>query len=111
LCDAVTGREGSQALLEEAEHAGLFLIPLDEVHATAKAQDRGDGLIETGALRALPPPPAMRDARRSVWIEVAYRDQEQPEVAHLGQQPVQGGLIGDWAADDGFLLVAARGRP
>ena len=26
---------------------------LDRLHATAKAQDRGDGLIETGALRAL----------------------------------------------------------
>jgi LuxR family transcriptional regulator, maltose regulon positive regulatory protein len=33
LCDAVTGREGSQALLEEAERAGLFLIPLDEVRS------------------------------------------------------------------------------
>ena len=31
LCDAVTDREGSQALLEQAEQAGLFLIPLDEV--------------------------------------------------------------------------------
>jgi LuxR family maltose regulon positive regulatory protein len=31
LCDAATGREGSQALLEEAERAGLFLIPLDEL--------------------------------------------------------------------------------
>ena len=31
LCDAVTGREGSQALLEQAERAGLFLIPLDAV--------------------------------------------------------------------------------
>jgi len=31
LCDAVTGRDGSQALLEAAERAGLFLIPLDEV--------------------------------------------------------------------------------
>ncbi len=31
LCDAVTGGEGSQALLEEAERAGLFLVPLDEV--------------------------------------------------------------------------------
>ena len=31
LCDAVTGRVGSQALLEEAERSGLFLIPLDEV--------------------------------------------------------------------------------
>jgi LuxR family maltose regulon positive regulatory protein len=31
LCDAVTGRPGSQALLEEAERAGLFVAPLDEV--------------------------------------------------------------------------------
>ncbi|HYB46634.1 MAG TPA: hypothetical protein VED20_04645 [Streptosporangiaceae bacterium] len=31
LCDAVTGRDGSQVLLERAERAGLFLVPLDEV--------------------------------------------------------------------------------
>jgi len=31
LCDAVTGRPGSQALLEQAERAGLFVAPLDEV--------------------------------------------------------------------------------
>lgn len=29
LCDAVTGRDDSQALLEQVERAGLFLIPLD----------------------------------------------------------------------------------
>ena len=31
LCDAVTGRPGSQVLLEQVERAGLFLVPLDEV--------------------------------------------------------------------------------
>jgi LuxR family maltose regulon positive regulatory protein len=31
LCDAVTGRTGSQAMLHHIERAGLFLIPLDEV--------------------------------------------------------------------------------
>ena len=31
LCDAVTGRPGSQSLLEQVERAGLFLLPLDEV--------------------------------------------------------------------------------
>ena len=31
LCDAVTGRAGSQALLDQVERAGLFLVPLDEV--------------------------------------------------------------------------------
>ncbi len=31
LCDTVTGRPGSQALLEQIERAGLFLVPMDEV--------------------------------------------------------------------------------
>jgi LuxR family transcriptional regulator, maltose regulon positive regulatory protein len=31
LCDAVCGRTGSQATLEELERANLFLVPLDEV--------------------------------------------------------------------------------
>ena len=31
LCDTVTGRPGSQALLEQVERAGLFLVPMDEV--------------------------------------------------------------------------------
>ncbi|HEV2256376.1 MAG TPA: LuxR C-terminal-related transcriptional regulator, partial [Streptosporangiaceae bacterium] len=31
LCDAVTGRDGSQAMLQDLERAGLFLVPLDEV--------------------------------------------------------------------------------
>jgi LuxR family transcriptional regulator, maltose regulon positive regulatory protein len=31
LCDAVTGWDDSQAMLEQVEQAGLFLVPLDEV--------------------------------------------------------------------------------
>jgi LuxR family maltose regulon positive regulatory protein len=31
LCDAVTGRADSQAMLQDVERAGLFLVPLDEV--------------------------------------------------------------------------------
>ena len=31
LCDAVTGRTDSRAMLERVERAGLFLVPLDEV--------------------------------------------------------------------------------
>jgi LuxR family maltose regulon positive regulatory protein len=31
VCDAVTGRSGSQAMLAGIERAGLFLVPLDEV--------------------------------------------------------------------------------
>ena len=31
LCDTVTGRPGSQVLLEQTERAGLFVVPLDEM--------------------------------------------------------------------------------
>jgi LuxR family transcriptional regulator, maltose regulon positive regulatory protein len=31
LCDAVTGRAGSQEMLQNIERAGLFLVPLDEM--------------------------------------------------------------------------------
>ena len=31
LCDAVTGRADSQAMLQDIERAGLFLVPLDDV--------------------------------------------------------------------------------
>jgi LuxR family transcriptional regulator, maltose regulon positive regulatory protein len=31
LCDAVTGQPGSQAMLQDIERAGLFLMPLDEL--------------------------------------------------------------------------------
>ena len=40
LCDAVTGRTGSQALLEQVEREGLFLVPLDEA--------AGRGPVEPG---------------------------------------------------------------
>jgi hypothetical protein len=33
-------------------------------------------------------------ARWSIWAGTAYRDQDQAEIADLGQQPVQGSLIG-----------------
>ena len=45
LCDAVTGREGSQALLEAAERAGLFLIQLDEVRGWWRYHQLFAGLL------------------------------------------------------------------
>jgi len=79
LCDAVTGRGGSQAMLEQVERANLFLMPLDEVrgwwryhhlfadplrarlqaeqpgrvaalHRNAAAQDRAGSVIEIRTL-------------------------------------------------------------
>jgi hypothetical protein len=36
LCDTVTGRAESQAMLEATERAGLFLVSLDEVRVFAE---------------------------------------------------------------------------
>jgi LuxR family transcriptional regulator, maltose regulon positive regulatory protein len=55
LCDAVTGRPGRQALLEGAERAGLFVVPLDEV--------RGLVAVSPSVRRPAPCPPAGRIAR------------------------------------------------
>lgn len=40
------------------------------------------------------------------WIESAHRDQDEPEVAHFGQHPVQGGLIGKRSRDDRLAAFA-----
>src|SRR5580693_7001475 len=45
LCDAVTGRPGSQAMLQDIERAGLFLVPLDEVRGWWRYHHLFDGLL------------------------------------------------------------------
>src|SRR6202020_1080360 len=61
LCDAVTGRSGSQAMLHHIEQAGLFLVPLDEVrgwwryhHLFADLLRRTEGASLHRWLSALP---------------------------------------------------------
>ena len=77
LCDAVTGRTGSQALLEQVERAGLFLAPLDEVRgwwryhhlfadllrARLQAEQPGAAGPQRGTARPWPVRPARRDHR------------------------------------------------
>ena len=62
LCNAVTGREGSQTLLEEAERAGLFLIPLDEVRGWWRYHHLFADLLRA-RLQAARPGPARAGAR------------------------------------------------
>jgi hypothetical protein len=45
--------------------------------------------------------------RWSIWVDPVHGDQDEPEVVHLGQQPVQGDLVGYRAADDRLVAVAA----
>src|SRR5690348_5697619 len=69
LCDAVTGRPGSQALLEEAETAGLFVVPLDEVRGWWRYHHLFADLLRTRLRRDLPGRELDLHARAAAWHE------------------------------------------
>jgi LuxR family maltose regulon positive regulatory protein len=54
LCDAVTGRAGSQQLLEQAEQANLFLVPLDEVRGWWRYHQLFADLLHARLMRERP---------------------------------------------------------
>ena len=71
LCDAVTGREGSQALLEEAERAGLFLIPLDEVRGWWRYHHLFADLLRARLQQEQPGRVAQLHRNAAAWYERA----------------------------------------
>src|SRR5439155_1257771 len=69
LCEAVTGRPGGQALLEQVEAANLFLIPLDEERRWYRYHS-----LFAEVLRARPQPSgaepvAALHGRAATWFE------------------------------------------
>ena len=69
LCDAVTGREGSQALLEQAERAGLFLIPLDDVRGWWRYHHLFADLLRARLLQLEPARVPELHHNAAVWCE------------------------------------------
>ena len=67
LCDAVTGRDGSQALLEEAERAGLFVIPLDEVRGWWRYHHLFAGLLRARLQQEQPARAAQLHRNAAAW--------------------------------------------
>ena len=109
LCDAVTGRAGSQAMLAGIERAGLFLVPLDEVRGwwryhhlfadllRARLQAEQPGRVQgcTG-----PRPPG---ARSMTWPMTRCGTRWRP-----GTPP---GRRGWWSGTSRRCSAAARARP
>ena len=69
LCDAVTGRQGSQALLEQAEQAGLFLIPLDEVRGWWRYHHLFAGLLRARLHEKQPGRAVQLHRNAAAWYE------------------------------------------
>ncbi len=69
LCDAVTGRPGSQARLEQVERAGLFLVPLDEVRGWWRYHHLFADLLRARLGRGQPGRAAALHQRASAWYQ------------------------------------------
>ena len=69
LCDAVTGRAGSQAMLEQLERAGLFLVPLDEVRGWWRYHQLFADLLRARLLEQQPGQAAQMHRNAAAWCE------------------------------------------
>ncbi len=69
LCDAVTGRTGSQALLERAERAGLFLVALDEVRGWWRYHHLFADLLRARLQQQQPARVAQLHRNAAAWYE------------------------------------------
>jgi len=69
LCDAVTGRTGSQAMLEQVERAKLFLVPLDEVRGWWRYHHLFADLLRARLRQQQPGRPATLHHNAAAWCE------------------------------------------
>jgi LuxR family maltose regulon positive regulatory protein len=69
LCDAVTGGGGGQAMLEQVERAGLFLVPLDEVRGWWRYHHLFADLIRARLLQEQPARVGVLHRAAAAWHE------------------------------------------
>ena len=69
LCNAVTGRTGSQALLEWAERAGLFLVALDDVRGWWRYHHLFADLLRARLQQQQPARVAQLHRNAAAWYE------------------------------------------
>ena len=70
LCDAVTGRDDSQAMLERVERANLFLVPLDEVRGWWRYHHLFADLLRARLQQQRPGRVAALHRNAAAWSEV-----------------------------------------
>ena len=69
LCDAVTGRTGSRAMLEQVERANLFLVPLDEVRGWWRCRHLFADLLRARLRQQQPGRPPTLHHNAAAWCE------------------------------------------
>ena len=110
LCDAVTGRGGSQALLEAAERAGLFLIPLDELRGWWRYHHLFANLLRARLQQEQPGRLAQLHRNAAAWYsEHELADDAIRHAAAAGEMTWAARLIEQHA--DAVSICAAKVRP
>ena len=69
LCDAVTGQEGSETVLEELERGNLFIVPLDDSRQWVRYHHLFAEVLQARLLRELPDRAPVLHRRASEWYE------------------------------------------
>jgi LuxR family maltose regulon positive regulatory protein len=69
LCDAVTGQEGSQAMLEALERANLFVVALDDERGWYRYHHLFAEVLRSHLQQAEPTLPPVLHRRASAWYE------------------------------------------
>jgi LuxR family maltose regulon positive regulatory protein len=69
LCDAVTGQEGSEAVLEALERGNLFIVPLDDSRQWVRYHHLFAEVLQARLLRELPDRAPVLHRRASEWYE------------------------------------------
>jgi LuxR family transcriptional regulator, maltose regulon positive regulatory protein len=127
LCDAVTGRPDSQAMLEAVERAGLFLSPLDEVRGWWRYHPLFADLLRARLAQDQPGAlPAFHHAA-AAWFEARSLVQEAIDHALAAGEPAwaarmiernfdrmleraEGAMVERWVAALPAELVRSRPR-
>jgi LuxR family maltose regulon positive regulatory protein len=69
LCDAVTGRDDSQALLERLERSNMLIVPLDDQRRWYRYHQLFAEVLQAHAQQATPEQVPIWQQRASVWYE------------------------------------------
>jgi LuxR family maltose regulon positive regulatory protein len=118
LCEAVTGRADSQALLEQVERANLFLVPLDEVRGWWRYHHLFADLLRARLAQERPERVAQLHRAAAAWSEEhwlvddavrhALAAEELAWVARLVEQHFEELL---WRSEDATLRRWLRSLP
>jgi LuxR family maltose regulon positive regulatory protein len=104
VCDAVTGRTGSQAMLERVEGAGLFVIPLDDVRGWWRYHHLFADLLQARLAQQLPERPAQLHRAAAEWFETRGLPDESIHHALAAGDPAWAARLIERHFDDVFNL-------